>query len=603
MQAYTQFKKINGKHSFRESVPNGYVDYAVRKRSKGKVFYFNFDLAQEMGLIPKNHPSVLNPMLCKSILDTFSLVIINEYDELHNTRFPKKDIKPEKYMATRYLQLQHPDKRGMNSGDGRSIWNGLFKGRNGSWDISSCGTGATRLSPATSIEKKFFKTGSKIASYGCGRSELIESVCAGIMSEIFYHNKIRTERTLAIIDFGDGTSIDVRAYKSLLRPAHLFYHVKQANYSGLKGAVDYYIDSQIENGEWPKRFGGKNKYEYFLDRITEDFASVTAHFESEYIFCWLDWDGDNILMDGGIIDYGSVRQFGLFHREYRYDDVERMSTTITEQKNKSKYIVQTCAQIVDYLNTGKKKRIDAFRNHKCIKEFNSTFEQVRDEMLLYKIGFDKEAADAILRNKKAAEDLRRFRKIFSYFESAISSKGKYNITDGITCDAIFCMRDILRELPALIKENEFPLGSKEFVDILKSNYATRKDIRLYNARDVKIRAFQKQYIGIIETAARLTKTSMEEVLDEIIERSSLINKYDRITGDAIISVANKLIRNRKSISINERHRLMADFITQQIVRPEYFERCGGHKKMISNKKAKSVYSAMVEDVRICSEGI
>ena len=132
----------------------------------------------------------------------------------------------------------------MNSGDGRSIWNGLLKGKNGSWDISSCGTGATRLSPATSIEKKFFKTGSKTASYGCGRSELIESVCAGIMSEIFYHNKIRTERTLAIIDFGDGTSIDVRAYKSLLRPAHLFYHVKQANYSGLKGSVDYYIDSQ-----------------------------------------------------------------------------------------------------------------------------------------------------------------------------------------------------------------------------------------------------------------------------------------------------------------------------------------------------------------------
>ena len=603
MQAYPQFKKINGKHSLRESVPNGYVDYAVRKRPKGKVFYFNFDLAKEMGLLPKNHPAELNPALCKSILDTFSLVIINEYDEMHNIRFPEKDIKPEKYMATRYLQLQHPDKRGMNSGDGRSIWNGLLKGKNGSWDISSCGTGATRLSPATSIEKKFFKTGSKTASYGCGRSELIESVCAGIMSEIFYHNKIRTERTLAIIDFGDGTSIDVRAYKSLLRPAHLFYHVKQANYSGLKGSVDYYIDSQIENGEWPKKFGGKNKYEYFLDRITDDFARVTAQFEVEYIFCWLDWDGDNILMDGGIIDYGSVRQFGLFHREYRYDDVERMSTTITEQKNKSRYIVQTFAQIVDYLNTGKKKRIDAFKNHKCIKEFNNIFEKVKDELLLYKIGFSKDTVDTVLRNKKAVEDLRKFRKNFSYFEAAISSKGKYNISDGITCDAIFCIRDILRELPVLIKKGEFPIGSKKFIDILKSNYATKKDIGLYSARDVRIRGFQKQYMGILEAVSRLTKKSIEGVLDEVIKRSSLINKYDRITGDAIISVANKLIRNRKSIPVNERHRLMADFITQQIVRPEYFERRGEPKKMISNKKAKRVYSAMVKDVRICSEGI
>lgn len=141
MQVYPQFKKINGNHDFREAVPNGYVDYAARKRPKGKVFYFNFDLAKEMGLLPKNHPTELNPALCKSILDTFSLVIINEYDELHSIKFPEKDIKPEKYMATRYLQLQHPDKRGMNSGDGRSIWNGLFKGKNGNWDISSCGTG------------------------------------------------------------------------------------------------------------------------------------------------------------------------------------------------------------------------------------------------------------------------------------------------------------------------------------------------------------------------------------------------------------------------------------------------------------------------------
>lgn len=150
------------------------------------------------------------------------------------------------------------------------------------------------------------------------------------------------------------------------------------------------------------------------------------------------------------------------------------------------------------------------------------------------------------------------------------------------------------------------MGNKEFIKILKSNYATRKDIGVYNVRDVRdvrIRAFQKQYKGIIESAAKLTGTSMEGVLDEIIKRTQLINKYDRITGDAIISVANKLIRNRKSIPINERHRLMADFINQQIVRPEYFERRGEHKKMISNKKAKSVYSAMVKDVRICSEGI
>lgn len=603
MKTYPQFKKIDGSHDFRDAVANGYVDYPARIRPNGKVFYFNFELAREMGLIPKSHRADLTPGLCKAILNTFSLVIINEYDEIHNIKFPKKDIKPGKYMATRYLQLQHPDKRGLNSGDGRSIWNGMFKNGSGAWDISSCGTGATRLSPATSIEKKFFKTGSQNISYGCGRSELIESVSAAVMSEIFYLNNIRTERTLVIIDYGDGTSIDVRAYKSLLRPAHFFYHVKKSDYNGLKGAVDYYIDGQIESRVWPKMGRASNKYEYFLEKVTEDFATVTAQFEAEYIFCWLDWDGDNILIDGGIIDYGSVREFGLFHREYRYDDVERMSTTITEQKNKAKYIVQTFAQISDFLNTGKKERIDTYKNHKCMKAFDRIFEQVKDEVLLHKIGFNKKISGNLLKNKAAATDVRKFRKIFSYFEAANSVKGKYNISDGVTCDAIFCMRDILRELPVLVRDNEFPVDQKRFIEILKSNYATMKDIQIYKSRSAKINEFQKRYIGLVSKAIKLSKVSPDVMLNEMVQRSSIINRYDRITGDAVISVAKKMIRNRKSISVNERHRLLADFVAEQIICPEFFKKSGKLKKRISTKKAKSVYSSMVKDVKICSEGI
>ena len=74
------------------------------------------------------------------------------------------------------------------------------------------------------------------------------------------------------------------------------------------------------------------RFEYFLESFTTRFAEISADFEDNYIFCWLDWDGDNILMDGSIIDYGSVRQFGLFHSEYRYDDIDRYSTNIVEQK-------------------------------------------------------------------------------------------------------------------------------------------------------------------------------------------------------------------------------------------------------------------------------
>ena len=40
-----------------------------------------------------------------------------------------------------------------------------------------------------------------------------------------------------------------------------------------------------------------------------------------------------------------------------------------------------------------------------------------------------------------------FNKVFSYFERAKSSEGLVKVSDGVSWNAIFCMRDILRELP------------------------------------------------------------------------------------------------------------------------------------------------------------
>jgi hypothetical protein len=93
-------------------VPGGFVDYEARKRHGGKIAFFNFELAKEMGLIPRDHAHRLNADLTDALLDTFALVVINEWDIENKRKFPKEDIKPNRYMATRYLQLQHPNKRG-----------------------------------------------------------------------------------------------------------------------------------------------------------------------------------------------------------------------------------------------------------------------------------------------------------------------------------------------------------------------------------------------------------------------------------------------------------------------------------------------------------
>jgi hypothetical protein len=164
---YDRFRRLDGSHPLKQAVPEGYVDYPVRSRSDGKVFYFNFGLARDMGLIPRGHPDELTRGLSQAILRSFSLQILNEYDRIHHPELMTV-ARPTMYMATRYLQLQHPSRKGITSGDGRSIWNGCLSGGNGTWDVSSCGTGVTRLSPATGRENRFFRTGEKNASYGSG---------------------------------------------------------------------------------------------------------------------------------------------------------------------------------------------------------------------------------------------------------------------------------------------------------------------------------------------------------------------------------------------------------------------------------------------------
>lgn len=563
---YSQFKKLDGEHPLRETNCDCFVDYRARHRKGAKIASFNFGLAKEMGLLSEDHPNELTPELEKVLLDKFSLVIINEYDILNKVPIAEEEILPGKYMATKYLQLQHPNKQGKTSGDGRSIWNGSFKNRKGLWDISSRGTGATRLSPATSIHNKFWKTGDPNISYGCGYCELDEGISTLFFSEVLHKNGLPTERVLLVLEYPKKLSIIVRAHQNLIRPSHLFSHLKQSNVQALKAMLDYYIDRQVSNKVWKDCPKGKNKYQYFLSKQTEIFAKMSANFEDEYIFCWLDWDGDNILMDGGIIDYGSVRQFGLFHAEYRYDDVQRYSTTIVEQKHKAKYIVQTFAQIVDYIQTGKKKNIKLFSEHWSQKHFDIMFNNVKDRNLVKKIGFKDQEIEFLLKNKRSL--VREFRKTFTYFERMRSKREVYQVADGITRDALFCMRDILRELPQMYLLRDNLIERSEFIDIMRSSYCKDKDLQQNHYRDRMVDQFQKQYLAIIQAVARKKKKPKFEIVLELTMRSSIINKFDRVTGDSITLITDRILRDFKKLDNDEIYRILMDFVEYQNHNPD-----------------------------------
>lgn len=597
---YPRFRQLDGSHPFKQDVPDGYVDYPVRYRAGGRLFYFNFKLAREIGLIPRGHPDTLTPGLSQAVLNSFSLQIINEYDQRHNPGL-LAEARPNPYMATRYLQLQHPSRMGRTSGDGRSIWNGCVRGSNGTWDISSCGTGVTRLSPATGREKKFFRTGDKQASYGSGLADLWDGVSAAIMSEILHGNGVRTERTLAIIDYGDGSAVNVRAYRNLLRPAHFFHHLKQGNYRALRQTADYYIARQIANCDWPAAATGPAAYRYLAQRVARDFGRMAARFESEYIFCWIDWDGDNILMDGGIIDYGSLRQFGLFHHEYRYDDVDRMSTTITEQRAKARYVVQTFAQIADFLANGTKKNIKMFRRDAAVALFDRTVEEHGRELLLHKIGYSPDLYPRLLNDAGFRAEMRRFAVDFSHFERVKSRRGPYDIADGITWDAVFCMRDILRELPARHAAGEQRIGAEEFIRIMRSNYASRQDLLLYSARRRRIGRLQRSYRRMLESAAIIADRPMARLVSEISQRSAVINRFDRITGDGVLIASKRLIKSSNAMNSNDIYKIICGFAEGQILLPG--DRRQEHDPATWEPCTRQLYQSMIKIVSEYREGL
>ena len=561
---YAKLLAVDGRHPFKDGAPFSYVEYRVRRRKGAKVAFFNFDLAKEMGLIPNDHPERLTTGLIDALSESFSNMIINEYDLVNKTKISAGDIKEETYMATRYLQLQHPSRTGLTSGDGRSIWNGTVKNRGQTWDISSRGTGATCLSPATAIKQKFYKSGDPSVSYGCGLGSLDEGMADVLFSEVFNRNGIATERILCILEYRDGSSVTVRAGLNLIRPSHFFLHLKQGKLERLKNVADYYIDRQLANGTWAPVPRGVNRYDYLLEKVAETFAKLSARFESEYIFCWLDWDGDNILVDGSIIDFGSIRQFGLYHHEYRFDDTDRWSTNVKEQRLKARDLVQTFAQLVDFLKTSKKKAHARFQHAAALHQFDRTYRSHKRELLLDRMGFS--AKDVQHLSKHKARTVERFENVFYNLEMATSERGEVKVPDGKCKHAIFRMRDVLRELPSMVSSGG--IGPKEFMKVMRSDFATRRDASLTRYRRWQIDRLQKVYGDLVRHLAKRRRGNEADVFKELVMRNAIINRPDRITGDAIVALSDDLIARRRQLTHGQLYRLVEGFVAEQTLDPD-----------------------------------
>lgn len=571
-KTYSAFECLDGRHPWMEQVPEGFVAYRVRQLNVGKVAYFNFALAKEMGLIEANHPYELNSELEQRVIDTFSLQIINEYDELTKKRISAETILPHKFMATRYLQLQHSNKQGKTSGDGRGIWNGTVQHRGTTWDVSSRGTGVTCLAPGAVAANKPLKTGGTEFGYGCGLAEIDELLAASISAETMHLQGIPTERVLCIIDLGKGYGIGVRAGQNLIRPAHLFLYLKQERHESLKAATDYFIKRQIANKKWQMKSkpGTQASYEEMVDIVCDSFARFTAKLDMDYIFAWLDWDGDNVLADAGIIDYGSVRQFGIRHDKYRYDDVERFSTNLNEQRVKARQIVQVFVQMTDYLKTGKRKSLREFSNHPIVSKFNALFSKYRADRLLYRMGFNQIQRENVLKAK--SEVFQNFDDAFTFLERVKISGDQVKVADGVNHPPLFNMRTILGTLPKYLVQakdgfQQSTMPEKEFFKSILSTFAPTPDIQIEEKQQLAIAKFQTLYKELVILAAG--KMAPHHILRGITKRAQILNSEKRITGNALIEIVEEvLLHKKRGLSNQQIQRVVDRFVHDHLNLPE-----------------------------------
>ncbi len=599
---YAKFQKIDGSHPWSEQVKDGAVLYPARKLKGGKVLYFNFWLAKEMGLIPKGHNHTLNKELENKILSTFCLQIINEYDQSNKIQFPKETIKKNKYMATRYLQLQHSNKQGKTSGDGRSIWNGAIHHAGTTWDVSSRGTGVTKLAPGAVEAGKPLKSGDEEFGYGCGMAELDELVATAIFSEIFHRQNIATERMLAIIDLGKGLGIGVRAAPNLIRPAHIFRYLKLNDTENLKVATDYLIERQIQNKEWSFSSRSPKKYQHMVEAICDSFAKMAARLDVDYIFAWMDWDGDNILTNAGIIDYGSIRQFGARHDQYRYEDTDRYSTNLNEQKQKARLIVQVFQQIADTLTLKEKPPLNDYAKHPITDRFNELFESYRLEHLLYRVGFRKNDRDLLIKSHRAA--VLEFDSHYSYFERTKTQGGAKKIEDGINRPAIFSMKDTLRYLANHFRDKgeSSAISSAVLFEVMLASTASPRDQKMSPQQADRLIDLQSSYLDLVNLSRR--RRGFIRMIRDIAARANVINRRDRLTGNAITVIAEMLIQAKKRrLNVSEFQKVIESMIQSQVLVPE--EGVASPEKVLKNHRSstRKVLKNLFQVAEECADDI
>lgn len=302
-----------------------------------------------------------------------------------------------------------------------------------------------------------------------------------------------------------------------------------------------------------------------LDQVVEEFARFAANMERDYVFAWMDWDGDNVLAQAGIIDYGSVRQFGLRHDQYRYDDVERYSTNLNEQRQKARMMLQAFAQMVDFLETKEKKTLVNFKNSLALKKFDELFQTSLLERFVWQLGFPKNY-QRILMNKHQAL-VKKLYKAHVDLERKKTYRKLHAVADGLNRPAILNMRSAIAEYPKKLLSEE-TLSERELFRLLLAQSASQKDRKLSDGLKGKLRRWQSLYRKVLEAVS--SHQSLKPLLEVMAPRAASINREDRVTGNALIGIVDEIMTfDKKNSDAGKIQAIIEEFIDHQTLNPDF----------------------------------
>jgi hypothetical protein len=334
----------------------------------------------------------------------------------------------------------------------------------------------------------------------------------------------------------------------------------------LKSSLDYFLERQERNGMWRLPKEPEARYRAGLDQIARSYGRLAAVLEEEYIFNWLAWDGDNVLADGSILDYGSIRQFAAKHDRYRYEDVDRFSTSLVEQRRWARLMAQAFAQAADFVISGRKRKMRDFREAPCLAEFDRAFRAERDRRMLWKVGFTPAQSARLI--EKCRNEVAAFRRALEYFEDAKVARGPEKLPDGITHRPIFLVRNLLREMPRFFASEcgeslDGVLDPYRFVDAMAASYASRRDRQMTAGRLARIREFQEAYGALVRRAGERESS----VIRSLAERVPVINHELRMTGNGLIWIMKEILRVKDRLPWAELQEALDAFIESQVLVP------------------------------------